>query len=263
MIAHVTIETALRNGVTWLKKAYYSPPLKVADITEMRNERQLQLMLMSASPGMLDEDRYHIKITLEEHSVLQLTTQAYQHLFSMRKGAAQYMEVQMAKGTSFCYLPHPVVPHQDALFTGASKVFLCDDCTLTWGEVITSGRKLNGEHFLFSGYHSSTEIYLNQKLVIRENLYMKPFESNVLGIGQMEGYSHQGSIICLSPSGPTPDVLAEIQDFLSAQPDILFGITAAPVNGIMLRMLGNKAEQLHHCLKTIHRLTANKTPISA
>ena len=256
MIAHVTIETALRNGVTYLKKAYYSPPLKVADITEMRNERQLQLMLMSASPGMLDEDRYHIKITLEEHCALQLTTQAYQHLFSMRKGAAQHMEVQMAKGASFCYLPYPVVPHQDAMFTGTSKVFLYDDCVLTWGEVVTSGRKLNGEHFLFSGYHNNTEIYLNQKLVIRENLYMKPFDNSVLGIGQMEGYSHQGSIICLSPSGLSSETLAEIQDFLSAQPDMLFGITAAPVKGIMVRILGNKAEQLHHCLKTIHRLAA-------
>ena len=258
MIAHVTIETALRNGVTYLKKAYYSPPLKVADITEMRKERQLQLMLMSASPGVLDEDSYHIKITLEEQCALQLTTQAYQHLFSMRKGAAQHMEVQMAKGASFCYLPHPVVPHQDAMFTGSSKVYLCDDCVLTWGEVITSGRKLNGESFKFSGYHNNTEIYLNHKLVIRENLYMKPVDNSAPGIGQMEGYSHQGSIICLSPSGPAPGALAEIQDFLSAQQDILFGITAAPVNGIIVRMLGNKAEQLHHCLKTIHRLTACK-----
>ena len=64
MIAELHIQTALRKQVTFLKKAYFTPPLKVADITEDKKEKTLQLMIMNSSPGVLDEDKYQMKIEL-------------------------------------------------------------------------------------------------------------------------------------------------------------------------------------------------------
>ena len=45
--------------------------------------------------------------------------------------------------------------------------------------------------------------------------------------------------------------MAGIKALLSFQKDISMGITAAPVNGIIVRLLGQSAEQLFDCLKII------------
>ena len=112
MNARLHIRTACRNGKTFLKQAYQEPPFKVADITGNKTAGALQLMLMNASPGVLDGDRYQIRLELEEDSVLQLHTQSYQRLYTMKESASQRMEVHLHKGASLRYIPHPVVPHK-------------------------------------------------------------------------------------------------------------------------------------------------------
>ena len=66
MIAKLHIQTTLNNGLTKLGSCYFSPPFKVMNITEDKTAKQLQLMLMSSSPGILDEDEYEMKIEVEK-----------------------------------------------------------------------------------------------------------------------------------------------------------------------------------------------------
>lgn len=247
MKAKLHIRAACRNGSTWLKNAYYTPPLKIADITENKTGK-LRLMLMSSSPGILDEDSYDIQIELEEKSALALQTQSYQRLFSMKKNACQQMKVIMAEGSSFHYVPYPVVPHKHSDFSAVNKIYLSSDCTLIWGEVLTCGRKLNGEVFELTRYQSIIEIYLSGRLIIKENLLLQPATIPVDRLGQMEGYTHQASLIYLNCNMAPKNLIEAIGTSLSMQHNITFGITAAPANGIIIRLLGYQAEQLHHCL---------------
>ena len=253
MKATLHIHAGCRNGFTWLKNAYYTPPLKIADITENKTG-MLRLMLMSSSPGILDGDDYDMQIELDEKSTLVLQTPSYQRLFTMKKNACQQMKVTMAEGSTFQYLPHPVVPHKHADFSAVNKIYLSLSCTLIWGEVLTCGRKLNGEVFEMTRYQSSTEIYLCGKLSIKENLVLQPATIQVDRLGQMEGYTHQASLIYLDRNKVQKKLTEVIGSFLSMQHNITFGITAAPANGIIIRILGYQAEQLHHCLIAI---TAN------
>jgi urease accessory protein len=251
MIAQLHIETKLRDGITYLKKSYFTPPFKLADVREDKRDKTLQLMLMSSSPGILDGDEYHIKIDLDKNCSLKLLTQSYQRLFSMKGVASQKLEINMAPGSSFCYLPHPTVPHENSDFTSKSKIFLSDNCSLIWGEILTCGRKQNGEVFKFSKYHNLTEIYLNQKLIIKENLLIKPLQIDVNAIGQLENYTHQASLIYLNESCDVKALKFDINTFLSIQTNIDYGITETPKNGLLVRILGYKGEQLHHCLNSI------------
>jgi urease accessory protein len=260
MIAELHIQTAIRNNITFLEKAYNTTPFKIANITEDKKHHTLRLMLMSSSPGILDGDEYKIQIDVAQDCSLHLQTQSYQRLFNMKVGAAQNMEVHLQQGASFCFIPHPSVPHESSIFTARNKIYLSNNCDLTWGEVLTCGRKLSGEIFLFSKYHNVTEIFLNNKLIIKENLLVQPSLVDVNAIGQLEGYTHQATLIYLNQKAPIKTLIKEITEFLSTQTEIAFGITAAPKNGIIIRLLGYKAEQLFDCLKTIaaHHLTQNK-----
>ena len=127
MIAKLNIRTAVRNGITYLDQTYFTPPFKVANITEDKQAPTLHLMLMNSSPGILDGDDYSIKIELSENSSLQVHTQSYQRLFNMKEGASQLQEVYLEKNSSLVYLPHPAVPHEKAVFKSVNKIYLSND----------------------------------------------------------------------------------------------------------------------------------------
>jgi urease accessory protein len=251
LIAVLHIQTMVREGRTRLKSTYFTPPFKVADITEDKKAHRLQLMLMSSSPGILDGDQYQLKIELEEGSSLQLHTQSYQRLFNMKQSASQSLEIYLSPHSSFCFLPHPSVPHAASVFLASNKIYLSQNCSLVFGEILTCGRKLNGEVFLFSKYHNITEIFLRDKLIIKENLLIEPATINLDAIGQMEGFTHQASFIYLHPTAEVKQLREQANEFLSKQTGIIFGITTATTNGFIVRILGHKAEQLYECLKAI------------
>lgn len=254
MIARLLIQTAARANSTYLKNTYFTTPFKIANISEDRKTNPLHLMLMSSSPGILDGDQYQLKIELEEGSAVRLHTQGYQRLFNMQESASQSLEINLKPGSSFYFLPHPTVPHASSVFNCTSKIYLSTNCSLLMGEILTCGRKLNGEIFLFKKYHSVTEVFIMGKLVIKENLLIKPACTNLGAIGQLEGFTHQASLIYLHPAAEIKALIGLVISFLSTQQGIIFGVTPAPANGFIVRILGNKAEQLHDCLKSVAAL---------
>lgn len=260
MISKLHIQTALRGTKTYLKNCFFTTPFKIADVTEDKSQNDLQLMLMTSSPGILDGDEYEIKIEIAEGASLQLKTQSYQRLFGMKKGASQRMTVFMNPFSSFCFLPHPSVPHKSSDFIALNRIYLSQGCKLIWGEVLTCGRKLSGEEFEFFRYQNLTEIFLNERLVVKENLLIKPSIINVKAIGQFENYSHQASLIYFAEKADINKLILEINKMLSAQKSICFGVSALSVNGLIVRILGYKGEQLYNCLQMIAGLFSYKEP---
>lgn len=249
MKAILEIETAKRGQVTVLKNSYVTPPFKVANITEDKKSAVLHLMLMSSSPGILDGDVYSMRIVLEENCLLQLHTQSYQRLFNMKTGASQNLEVHLAKNSTFIYLLHPVVPHEGASFVSKNQLYLSDECTLIFGEILTCGRQLNKEVFQFTKIHNLTEVYLQNKLVVKENLLIHPSVIDPNSMGQLEGFTHQASFLFIKENLPIIAVINHIYAELIDLKNIEFGISELPVGGFILRILGYKAEQLYTILQ--------------
>ena len=73
----------------------------------------------------------------------------------------------------------------------------------------------------------------------------------MVAIGQLEGFTHQANLIYLHPCADIKQLAEQVNELLSGQKEIIFGVTAAVTNGIIVRILGHKAEQLHGCLKAI------------
>lgn len=252
MIAQLYIKTGLTANKTYLSDCFFTTPYKVADITEDRSGNELCLMLMSSSPGILDGDEYQVKIGLADNTLLQLQTQSYQRLFNMKKSAFQNIEVRMSKGSSFTYLPHPTVPHKASNFVATNNIYLSEKCKLIWGEVLTCGRKLTGEEFTFSKFHSITKIFLKDKLVVKENLLIEPANIDINAIGQLEVYTHQASLIFIGEADIS-SIICYINNNLNEEENICFGVSSLPVNGLIVRIMGFKAEQLFACLKSISK----------
>lgn len=243
--ALVQIEAGLRNGRTALNRLFYQPPFKLADVTEDRRSKELRLMLMSSSPGVLDGDAYDFEIDVAEDCSLRLETQSYTRLFQMKDCATQRMTVRVQRGGSFAWLPHPTVPHCGSAFRSRSRIYLSDDCSLLWAEVLSAGRTANGERFQFSMYRNTTEIFLNEKLAVKENLFLKPGAMNPAAMGQLEGYTHTATLLFVNPNVDASLLRQRLVDTLSEYTNLSFGVSALPVNGVAVRVLGYKAEILY------------------
>jgi len=247
MQSSVVIRVSVRDGVSYLASSYFTPPFKVANITEDKTG-PLHLMLMCSSPGVLDGDRQAIRVEVGEKGRLELYTQSYQRLFQMKEGASQTMEVRLGVGASFCWLPHPCVPHAESVFSGRNKVYLSEGCELIWGEVVTCGRKLRGEVFALSSYHVRTEVFVLERLALVENVVVRPSVLPVGAMGQMEGFTHQASLLYVG------ERRMGVEERLAGIEGIVYGVSEGPMNSLVVRMLGNKAEQLYDCLKSIAEL---------
>lgn len=237
-------------------------PFKLANVTEDKRDDTLRLMITSSSPGVLDNDIYSIEIDVEENASLHLSTQGYQRLFTMRNKASQYINVQINENASFYFLPHPNVPHALSNFSAINNIYLSRNHNLVWSEIITCGRKLSGEEFQFTKYHNVTNIYINKKLVVKENVMLEPLKHDPASIGQLEGYTHQATLIFLNNHFSMKEIMEKVRELLSAEEGIIFGVSLLPVNGLIFRQLGNKAEQLFNnnnkLAKLISRFVKNQ-----
>jgi urease accessory protein len=244
---HLHITAAYKNDVTFLKQCFYKQPFKLANITENKADGLLRLMITSSSPGILSNDNYNIEIELEENANIHVTTQGYQRLFSMSDKASQSMNVHVENKGSFIFLPHPNVPHEGSDFSSLNNIYLHKNHNLTWSEIITCGRKLSGEEFKFTRFQNVTNVYLNKKLVVKENVLLEPSKRNIHTIGQLEGYTHQSTLLFINDTIEMGKILNEGKQLLAETEGITVGISMLPVNGLIFRILGFKGEQLFNC----------------
>ena len=252
MINKLTSVAGLKEERTYLKDTFFTRPFRVANVGQYKTDDALYLMVMSSSPGLLDKDQYDISINLEENTSLQLQSQAYLRLYNMQEGASQKIGIVLEPGSSFSYVPHPVVPHQDSKFKGHTTAYLQKDCELLLSEIITCGRKHSGEIFRFTSFQSLTEIYYKQRLVLKDNTLLQPQQLALCTIGQWEGYTHQGTLLYVNTSDkPVQAYLDKLQQIVQEEKGVSFGLSQSAVNGFVLRILGHGGEQLFNCFKRV------------
>jgi urease accessory protein len=246
MISELEIQAATRASGSYLSRSYFTRPFKLTDISE-RHAENLHLVMMSASPGILDGDDYRIKIELEAGANVQLYTQSYQRIFNMQQHARQQVLVNMGDGSSFCYLPHPAVPHENSDFESYNRINLGQDCRLLWGEIITCGRKLTGEVFRCRRFRSITEIY-QDRLIFKDVTVLQPDIIPAATTGQWEQYTHQASLYWHQAGAEMDD---KVNDLLAAEKDVAAGVSRTASGALLIRVLGQGGEQLYALFKKI------------
>jgi len=240
------------GGRSFLKDIFSTRPFRIVNVGQYNADNDLYLMVMSASPGLLDKDHYEISIKLESGTRLQLQSQAYQRLFKMVEGATQRITITLERGSVFSYSPHPVVPHQNSKFNGHTVVHLGEDCRLLLSEIVTCGRKHSGEIFRFTSFQNLTEVYHQNILVVKDNIFLSPGLLPLCTIGMLGNYTHQGSLIYISTGKESISAHVDvIRELMQEEEGVDFGISKISANGFVLRVLAQGGEQLYNCFRNI------------
>lgn len=257
MDSRLNIIAGFKGGESYVKDLYVSLPFRVVSVGQRKSDKKLYQMIMSSSPGILDGDHYHLEVALEKGASLQLQSQSYQRLFNMKDRAVQELNVKMEDNTSFAYVPHPVVPHEDSNFQSKANIHVGKNSQIIISEIITCGRKHYGEVFKLKRFQNLMEIYHHDKLVIKDNVVIQPDLIPISCIGNLEQYTHQGTLIFYSTK-ENVDKNGLIEAIIEAaeqhKEDMEVGVSAMEDNGFVVRALGHGGELMYNFFVHIQEL---------
>jgi urease accessory protein len=245
MDSHLNIIAGFKSGKSYIKDLYVSLPFRCVSVGQRKDDNKLYQMIMSSSPGILDGDHYHLDISLEKGASMQLQSQSYQRLFNMKDEALQEINILMDDETSFAYVPHPVVPHEDSNFKSKAKINIGKNSQIIISEIITCGRKHYGEVFKLKRFQNLMEIYHDNKLIIKDNVLIQPDLIPINIIGNLEQYTHQGTLIFYSTKENVEkdELIQTIIDHSEQFKDEMkIGVSAMEENGFVVRALGHGGE---------------------
>lgn len=239
--------TATYNGTkTILDNVFFTSPYKVADVTLNKSKSTLELMIMSSSPGIMDGDEHHTKIELNENSKVIIKSQAYQRLFPMQTGANYFTEIHLNHHSDLQYIQKPIVPQANSIYNQHQKIYCKANSKLILGEIITCGRKLNGEQFSFSKFHSVTDIYIDETLALKENVLIEPVKIACSSFGELEEFSHQSTLFCFLPNADAKLIRQQLLELSSFKPNMCIGFTWPQENLLVIRNLCHQAEEAYN-----------------
>jgi len=250
----ISIEANYSDGRTYLGESFHNAPYKVVHYGSKNLHKHLEMIIMSASPGMMEGDALNIDIQVKERAQLRLYTQSFNKLHPMKeKGAEQHTSVQLGEESIFHYIPHPVTPFEHSIFKTINEINMPQNSTLIWGDIIASGRVARGESFLFDRLHSITKVKVDKKLLIYDNQLLEPKEQPISSLLFYEDYTHQATLLYVSPYGTLlKEELDEI--FIGQYNEFTFGFSSCGKNAVMIRAMGNDGEQLYEWITGMGRL---------
>ncbi|MDR3239162.1 MAG: urease accessory protein UreD [Clostridiales bacterium] len=191
-MSELFVKTEHINGRTVLSDCSFTAPLKVAK-PFYRDDGYSEIMVMCASPGMLDGDCYDMRFEIGDNTALIISGQAYQKILNTGGGAAeQNVRIQVGENAALCYLPRPVIPFAGSKFHSRMYVALNRSSILFFGDILTCGRGGMGERFAFSEFTSRIAVSVEGRPAFLDNNRLFPDGAALDGIGFFEGYSCQG-----------------------------------------------------------------------
>lgn len=253
MISAIKVNAESDGQKTFLKESYHSAPYKLTYYGSPSFHEHLEMIIMSASPGVMDGDVLNVNVHVKEMAQLKLFTQSFNKVHPMKSGASQHTQAIVDKNAIFHYIPHPITPFKDAIFLVKNEIHLDKDSILIWGDIICSGRVHMKESFEFTSLHSITKIFRDKKLVLVDNQFLSPSTQPVRELLFFEGYTHQATL--LFSASFAKELKMELDEIITQEySDITFGFTQAAEDVVLIRALGNNGELLYDFLLMLGQL---------
>ena len=252
MKSQLYLETQSEQNGTYIKDVYFTSPYKI--MSPFKEGQHIDIMLMSASAGMLDGDCFQGKLVFGENSDVTYLSQSYEKVFRTKGSQTiKNVDIQVDSEAKVKYLPYPVIPFGGSDFLSETRVHLKEDAVFVYGDIFTCGRTGMGEYFQMKRYESKTKIYVEDKLVFADHTLIFPEKFHYNKLGMWNSYTHNGMLYLHMKSRKEEQELIEtIREQFSKETG-LFGVSACD-SGIVVRVLAMSGEQIYDVFQKMAKL---------
>lgn len=262
-ILRLKLERHSATGNTVIKEQYSRVPLLAqrAMYLEETLPAMAYVYIISPSGGILQGDRYQIDIKLGNNTLAHVTTQGATRIYKMEKNyASQTININVQEESYFEYIPDQIIPFRNSRFYQEVNLNVHDNATMIYSEVIVPGRVASGEAFEYDLCYIKT-VGRNQlgKTRFMDVVKLDPKNKN-LGIkGILGKYKVVGTTYIVTKESYIQDLQNEIDKQIESIEDggkISVGTSVLPDSkGIIIRILGNSAEDVKKIIFTVLRIT--------
>lgn len=248
------IELEKRENVTVISKKYFNGLVKVSPTIHLDKEKVSTYFILGLGGGYVEGEKYRNSVYLKEDARAIVTTQAATKVYKCLKGykTEQETDIKLEKGSVLEYIMDSVILYRYAEYKQKNNIYLTSSSTLIYSDAITSGWSPEGNKFQYNNLQLSTKIYVDDRLVLLDNLLINPKEDDVTALGYFEGYENLGTLIVIDYR-----ISKEVIDLLRMKLNklelpISYGISLLEENGFVLRVLGNLTQNIECAINVCH-----------
>lgn len=242
-VSELKLEISKNNGKTIISDVYFTAPYKIAKPFRF-SENGLKILIMTASSGIMSGDDQNVHIEIKKNATAFISSQSYEKIHKMDSGyAKRESTIKVEKNATLIYAPQPTIPFKGSSFKSKNKIYLSDKTSrLIFSDILTCGRSGTNEKFEFNQYSSYNSIYENDKLVVRDNMYLNPKQADLSGFGFFEGKTHLGTMFICN-FDVNEEIIGKIRQAIEIH-KLDGGASFLQQNNICIRTLGNNSQQI-------------------
>ncbi|WP_332634159.1 urease accessory protein UreD [Halalkalibacter flavus] len=238
---------------TILSDCYYEGALKITRPVYL-DMNSPSVYLIHVGGGYVDGDRYVTNISVEEEAELAVTTQSHTKVYKTpNEPVVQVTNITLGKGSVLEYMPDPLIAYEQARFIQETTVYIDDDASFFYSDIITPGWAKDGSLFRYDWIRSKLKVYHKEKLVLFDHLMLEP-DAEMNGLLQMDGYTHVGMLLILHHAVDKGfiDRLYEHLQEDDTNSERCFGLSALPGNGVIVRILARSTGIIEKLIISAH-----------
>ena len=242
------------NGTTVVSDKRFGGLIKISPTMHLDSEKISAYYILGLGGGYVEGEKYKYSVLVKNNARAIITTQAATKVYKCLNEKAAIQEIQLKiEGNGILeYITDNVILYKDALYKQDNEIYLDKDSTLIYSDGITSGWSVTGEAFSYSRLQLRTKVYMDNVLVLLDNLLINPIEDDVTKLGYFEGYENFGTLLVINKK-----ITNEIIDTLrlslkNLNLDINFCLSEIEVNGFVLRVLGHSTQNVDEAIKLCH-----------
>ena len=233
-----------------------------------------EVMVMSASAGIMAGDLQRIDVTVGEGAALRVTSQAFEKIHRMEEGlsASRATRLAVANGAYLDYSPQPMIPFAESSFSATTEVQLAGpDARFVYQEILSCGRAARGERFGYRSFTNHVRVDVAGLPVYLDNVIFDPATMPMEDLGLYEGFSHLGNLVLINCQVGEATFTAA-RDYLRDETGVIGAAAGSPVGAatgseaisggitrltsgdVCVRLLGHRAQRLEDVLSRVRTL---------
>lgn len=243
-----------KDGNTVISEKRFDGLIKISPTIHLDSEKISTYFILGLGGGYVEGEKYKYSINLKEDSRAIITTQASTKVYKCEHGkkTEQKTLINLEKNSILEYVTDSVILYRNAIYKQVNNIYMDESATLIYSDGITSGWSKEGEEFQYSSVQLKTNLYVNNKLVLLDNLLVNPREDDVTKLGFFEGYQNFGTLLVINKNINVKVIERLRNDIKNLNLPIYFGISELEVNGFALRVLGNLTQNIEKATKLCH-----------
>lgn len=227
-------------------KKNYQGLVKVSPTIYFDRDKTPSCFMIGLGGGYVEGEKYKNVITIEDQCHALITTQASTKVYKCvnNKVTEQETDLFVGKGGILEYITDNVILYRNAMYKQVNNIYMDSSSTLIYSDGITCGWSPDGHDFMYNNLQMKTSVYMNDRLVLLDNLLVNPKEDDVKGLGYFEGYKNFGTLLVIDRR-IDHDIISILREEIKLlNLDIDFGISKLEVNGFVIRILGNFTQDI-------------------